>query len=701
MAPRAPLAGLTPGRLRLWLALLFAALALPSALLVQHAYGQLKWEAFHRQRVLAEEFAQRVDSRLAALVAAEEARPATDYRFLVVAGDPGARVLALSPLASFPPERTLPGALGHFEVEADGTFRSPLLPAAGEDPGRHGITRDALAARTARVAELRELLARHRVGGEPALAGARDAPARASADAERLELSLSRIEGDRARGAGASVAEGVAASSEPGRLDKKIASAPAQALFDRLDDATSSRAPAASAPPADSLGRVEELRLEQAYSAEAEAKRDTGARAKARQARKEQSLAPAVAPAPAAPALAEAQASEALPIRAFESEVEPFRFARLDADHFVLYRNVWRDGQRTVQGLLLAREALLGSAIGRPFAATALARASDLALAWRGEVLEAWSATGSPRYAAGAGELDGTLLHRARLSAPLGEFELLFDVTRLPPGPGATVLAWVSALLAAMLVLTFLLLYRLGLGQIRLVRQQQDFVSAVSHELKTPLTSIRMYGEMLREGWVDEGRRRDYYEFIHAESERLTRLIDNVLQLARMSRNGLQVAPQEVALGTLCEQARTRLASRVAQTGFTLELNVEAAAATTVVTADPDLFLQIVINLVDNALKFAARAEPRRVVLGARRSEGGGGVVSVRDFGPGVPRDQMKKIFRLFYRPGNELTRETAGTGIGLALVHQLAVAMGGRVDVVNRDPGAEFRVTLPPAPTA
>ncbi|MCY3838227.1 MAG: ATP-binding protein [Gammaproteobacteria bacterium] len=71
-------------------------------------------------------------------------------------------------------------------------------------------------------------------------------------------------------------------------------------------------------------------------------------------------------------------------------------------------------------------------------------------------------------------------------------------------------------------------------------------------------------------------------------------------------------------------------------------------------------------------------------------------MIAVRDYGPGVPRDQLRKIFRLFYRSENELTRETLGTGIGLALVRELVTAMGGEVDVVNRNPGAEFRIVLP-----
>ena len=114
------------------------------------------------------------------------------------------------------------------------------------------------------------------------------------------------------------------------------------------------------------------------------------------------------------------------------------------------------------------------------------------------------------------------------------------------------------------------------------------------------------------------------------------------------------------------------------------------------VRVDADAFFQIVINLVDNAIKFSAKAERRRIEVGCALGRGGV-VFSVRDHGPGVARDQMKKIFRLFYRSENELTRETVGTGIGLSLVKQLALAMGAEVDVVNREPGAEFGVTFNP----
>jgi signal transduction histidine kinase len=302
-------------------------------------------------------------------------------------------------------------------------------------------------------------------------------------------------------------------------------------------------------------------------------------------------------------------------------------------------------------------------------------------------------------YLSSAEELSGALLHRTRLSAPLDGMELVFSVKTLPAGPGADVVTAVAAVLLLVLCGGFLLLYRLGLRQIALARQQQDFVSAVSHELKTPLTSIRMYGELLREGWATEEKKRTYYAYIHDESERLSRLIDNVLQLARMTRNDLRLAPRAMVVRELMDTIGPKVASTVERAGFSLRTDCSPEAAEAIVAVDPDAFSQILINLVDNAVKFSAKAPHKVVDLACRLSARGSVVVSVRDYGPGVPKDQMRKIFRLFYRVDSGLTRETLGTGIGLALVRQLAEAMGGTVDVANREPGAELSVSLPRSP--
>jgi two-component system phosphate regulon sensor histidine kinase PhoR len=286
-------------------------------------------------------------------------------------------------------------------------------------------------------------------------------------------------------------------------------------------------------------------------------------------------------------------------------------------------------------------------------------------------------------------------LHQSRLSAPLSDMELIFSVTRLPPGPGATIIHWLAGILFLFLCGGFYLMYRLGIRQIELTRQQQDFVSAVSHELKTPLTSIRMYGEMLRAGWTNEDKKTEYYDYIYNESERLSRLINNVLQLARMTRNDLKIDLKMITAGELVDVVRSKVSSQMEQAGFNLNLQCDDAASQANVSVDEDYFTQIIINLVDNAIKFSAKANTKTIDISCQL-ERDRVVFAVRDYGPGVGKDQMKKIFKLFYRSENELTRETVGTGIGLALVQQLAQTMQGQVDIINRQPGAEFRLSLP-----
>ncbi|MCH8059676.1 MAG: HAMP domain-containing histidine kinase, partial [Proteobacteria bacterium] len=270
---------------------------------------------------------------------------------------------------------------------------------------------------------------------------------------------------------------------------------------------------------------------------------------------------------------------------------------------------------------------------------------------------------------------------------------------RLPPGAGASVLGWVTLVLAIVFVGGFVVLYRLGLSQINLARQQQDFVSAVSHELKTPLTSIRMYGEMLKEGWADEDKRQSYYNFIHDESERLSRLISNVLQLARITRNDPQFDLKSIKVGELMSNTESRISSQIKSAGFELRFKRSDDVDDVSIMIDEDHFTQIIINLVDNAIKFSKNAEEKIVEVSSKRGADNRIIFSVRDFGPGIPKDQMKKIFQLFYRSESELTRETVGTGIGLAIVHQLTLAMNGSVDLINVEPGAEFRVMFRPDP--
>jgi signal transduction histidine kinase len=345
--------------------------------------------------------------------------------------------------------------------------------------------------------------------------------------------------------------------------------------------------------------------------------------------------------------------------------------------------------------LLVDQETFIEDVIGARFMETALANMSNLIIAYQDDVIHTFGGRDNSSYPNVAEDLDGALLYRNRFTAPLDRVELIYSIQRLPPGPGASVLAWVTLVLAVVFAGGFLSLYRMGLSQIDLARQQQDFVSAVSHELKSPLTSIRMYGEMLKEGWADEEKRQSYYEFIHDESERLSRLISNVLHLASITRNEPQFDLKPTNVGELMNSTESKISNQIERAGFELRFNTVNDADKATIRIDEDCFSQIIINLVDNAIKFSENADNKVIEISCKLSADNRILFLVRDYGPGIPKDQMKKIFQLFYRSESELTRETVGTGIGLAIVHQLTLAMNGNVDLINAEPGAEFRVSF------
>ncbi len=663
-------------RLRWLLGLFFVALVIPSAWLAWQAYSRLQWENLHRFQLMAEDLRSDIDRRLGAAIAREQRRAFADYQFSVLEGAPTARYRRRSPLAAYPVDSDIPGLVGYFQVDAQGRFTTPLLPdgALSSSEG-HGIGDEELRQRSALRAELLRILGQQ----GPAAAAIDDASERGSsvaADASAASPPAREPVADKTGPtAFSSDTPRIAADQAVARMAKEQALA--REAFDRLSEDRLLRRESTRPKTARKITPSEDLESGQTTADERIAAHATPANTVIDPQRR--------STADQKPTL----------VQMFQGEIDPFEFARLGDAHFVLYRRVWRDGQRYIQGAVVERAALLQTWVESAYRDTALAGMSHLSVAFDDDILlDAGGAQGA-RYLASDAELSGTLLYRGRLSSPLDRLELIFTVTRMPSGSAGGFIVWVALALSAVLSVGMLAIYRLGHRQLVINQQQRDFVSAVSHELKTPLTSIRMYSEILREGWVDEQRRRDYYDFIHDESERLSRLIANVLQFARMSRDELKVDPQPLAVDRLMALVQSKVATQVRQAGFELKVDYDDVVANQRVAVDEDAFTQIMINLVDNAIKFSAKAERRLIQIAAHAQPDRRIAFTVRDHGPGIPRDQMNKIFRLFYRSENELTRETVGSGIGLALVNRLTSAMGGDVDVINRQPGAEFRVRM------
>ncbi len=284
------------------------------------------------------------------------------------------------------------------------------------------------------------------------------------------------------------------------------------------------------------------------------------------------------------------------------------------------------------------------------------------------------------------------------LLKPLDNMKVNFLAKGLPLGPASVLMLSLFAIVFSIISVGLILIYRLGSEQIRLADDRLNFVSSVSHELRTPLTSIIMYSEMLRENMIlDESKRKSYYDFIFYESERLARLINNVLQLSRLGHNEQQANSEFVDVSTLINIIQSKVSSLIDKNHFEL-LCSRSELCHDKVLVDLDAFSQIVINLVDNAIKFSTVEgnDYQKTIDISFDKLDNYTVMSVRDYGPGLSATQSKRVFELFYRAGSELTRTKPGTGIGLNLVAELAKDMGGYAKCNIKDPGLEIQVYFP-----
>lgn len=296
------------------------------------------------------------------------------------------------------------------------------------------------------------------------------------------------------------------------------------------------------------------------------------------------------------------------------------------------------------------------------------------------------------------------VVYKCILMSPFDGYSLIFSTNSLP----MTAAMIFSSIFIVILILSILSacygFYRLGIKQLALGEQRLNFVSSVSHELKTPLTSIRMYSQMLKEGTViSESRQKDYYEFIHSESERLTRLIDNILQLSSFSNQQQNVQPEYTPITLLADLIRSKTSTIINKHNFQQNITLDIKNAKDIlVLVEQDAFAQMIINITDNAIKFfdAEKINDRsrqKIDFIFRRDLKQKNMIQleIRDYGEGISPEQEAKIFELFYRGGNELTRTTQGTGIGLALVKELMSSQQGKIRVERKVPGLAMFLTF------
>jgi len=232
-------------------------------------------------------------------------------------------------------------------------------------------------------------------------------------------------------------------------------------------------------------------------------------------------------------------------------------------------------------------------------------------------------------------------------------------------------------------------------GEVELARQKTSFVAGVSHELKTPLASIRLYAEMLREGrQPDPAKQRQYLGVMAEESRRLTRLVNNVLDFAQLERGRRRFALEPLDLAALCREVLEGERPRLEEAGFAVLLAGAPAAGPLTVRGDAEALKQALLNLLGNAEKYSESSRELRVEL---VRAGGRALVRVLDRGRGVPPGQVKGLFREFYRADDALTARVKGTGLGLAIARRLVRGQGGDITYSPREGGGSiFQIELP-----
>ncbi|MCA9755365.1 MAG: HAMP domain-containing histidine kinase [Candidatus Eisenbacteria bacterium] len=256
--------------------------------------------------------------------------------------------------------------------------------------------------------------------------------------------------------------------------------------------------------------------------------------------------------------------------------------------------------------------------------------------------------------------------------------------------------AWEGGFFLAVLAMAMWILWQTIRREADLRLRQQNFIAAVSHELKSPLASLRLTAEtMSLRGPADPERRATLVARMLSDTERLDDMIHKLLDASRLERGKIELHPEPVALGHIVSEAARELKERASERKVEIEIDVPHELE---VLADPVAARTVVRNLLENAIQATAAGGGGRVTLNAHRTQDGVHL-EVKDTGIGFPPNEAKRIFDKFYRPGDEMRRQvrTAGTGLGLYIVEKL---MSGRVRAMSLGPGqgATFDVWWPEA---
>ena len=628
-------------KLRLTMIAFAVLVSLPLSVVAWRTYSAMERESQSQVRFFSDQLFDGIEAWLADLVRREENRAVDEYQHRMVTAD-GRSIL--SPLAGMPSETYV---LGYFQNNPDGSFQTPLMEGEKDAP-------PPLVTRVAKLEALNAGFNQRKRGQRPA------SPKAAEISSEALAKPMTQP----------SFAKRFLNTDQ--RKKSKMALGQKAA---RTEEITASQA----------MNLARQDRAPQAWLKEEEridAEQQTMGASSFERARQEQRAAVAVQPDNihfGPPSTADR----------FQVEVAPLQAITMDDGEVFVFRRIVIDGRIYRQGIVIEPSAFLDHLLTTFYDSQPIARYTRLVLNAAGIEASRNLSEGNEKDRA-----PENVLSTRTFPAPFDFLSAEMQLASLPPSPARRFLTLSLVMLGVVMVVGLGMIYRHARAVLDLSERRSRFVSTVTHELKTPLTNIRMYIEMLEQGIAPTPEReREYLGVLSSESARLSGLIENVLELSRLERQTRRFMLSEGDLSDVLSEAQASMAERLARESFDLAIDKTDLP---VFAYDREVLVQILINLMENSIKFGRHLEEKKIRIQVRAQEGWVRL-RVSDTGPGIPRASLSKVFDEFYRVDDTLTQAVGGTGIGLALVKKLILAMGGRVRAENNQgPGCTMIIDLP-----
>jgi signal transduction histidine kinase len=640
-------------RLQILILIFCVTLSVPLGYFVLRTYRGLEQEETATLNFFANALFDEMEKALERLVQMEEARAIDEYNFYM--SPPGGRHEEnRSPLSHVPAQ---PYILGYFQNNPDGSFQTPLVQAGKPIAADR---KDAVA----RLESANRIFNRKRTAVTDKIAVP---PAQEVAEAEQQQqsrfaqkyLDLTRSQKPKAR-----------LGQKEKRFEKVTAAQAENVARQEVGQAAGIPAPSAVA--------FSETSPAPGVAAEGSPMGGDRDRPAKKYERREPYL------ESKADTLHEG-AAETRDEENFQVEVAPMQSVLIGADQMFIFRRIMINQKIYRQGFILKMRAFLEHLAQNYFIAQPMADYSNLRL----QVVD--QGREIARVQGGVSTHNPKFILNRTFPSPFAFLNATLSSDEVPRSTGRNTLMIMMVVLVAIFLIGLFAIYKSARTIVDLSERRSQFVSSVTHELKTPLTNIRMYIEMLEQGIAkDTEREQAYFQIINSEGSRLSRLINNVLDLAKLEKKQRSLNLTRGTFEEVVTEVQTVMQAKLRQEGFSLKIVQEDIRP---FKYDREAMIQVLINLVENSIKFCRSApikeitiricqEPKRINI------------AVSDHGPGIPRHALKKVFDDFYRVDNALARKTRGTGIGLALVKKFIKLIGGDVTAEN-NPGGGCTITI------